>query len=119
MPEFFHRLSEKCVQGCRDISRWFGKEAGGQTDYADRQTGMWAGLLGSDARFWLTRVQQKLSKLEPDKFAVVENEPSVTYVIDRAEELDLCSQDMICYLRQEFVHDNGLPFVLNLKPAED
>jgi hypothetical protein len=43
----------------------------------------------------------------------------VIYVIDQAEELGLCSQDMVRYLRGEFVHENDLPFVLDLKPAED
>jgi hypothetical protein len=56
--EVCRRLSEEYIQGRRNIRRWRGKEVDGQTDYADRQTGMWAGLMSSDARFWLTRPAQ-------------------------------------------------------------
>lgn len=69
-------------------------------------------MMDADQAKFLAEMATKRGSGQPP--IVMDNVPGVDWVIDEAERRGVCSAEEAAYLRSIFIHENGLPIVLNL-----
>jgi hypothetical protein len=115
-----------------------GKAAVAETDtYAEKKLGMWEGGFDQEAverlnkvyaAYRVTVTQQELdrkrAKYEREcqmalnagasQVSEWDPDPEIPWMLDEAVRREVCTAEEAEYLRNQFVADNGLPFVINL-----
>ena len=81
--------------------------------YSETQLGIWYAFFEPELTEKLDALQGKVKAAFQD----VSDDSIIPYVLDKAEEANLASAEDLAALREEFVADNGLPFVVDLKPG--